>query len=330
MKAIGARSSTREQLISEPSRRNRLGALVLLLCLPCSCCQRSVGASEASPVPAWGASGTLEVASWNVGWFGSGTQGPRDDVAQCNHVASVLRGSNIDVWALTEVVDARAFAELVRELPEYDGLLASDLRVRDGSRFYDSGEQKPAVVFRRGYVKLSAAELILTEADSKFAGRPPLRVSLRVGEEPLELIVLHAKAYADAQSHARRTAASGALQGYLDEILPSAKVLVAGDFNDDIFESISRGRPSPYANFVGAGEKYRFLTAELSSRGLTSTVDHGAMIDHHLASNELEALFIAGSTQVLSVDRYISNYAETTSDHYPVASRFKWPLPSSP
>jgi hypothetical protein len=67
------------------------------------------------------------------------------------------------------------------------------------------------------------------------------------------------------------------------------------------------------------------LTAELSARELTSTVNHTGLIDHHLASIELLASFVPGSTQVLPVDRYIADYAETTSDHYPVLSRFAVP-----
>ncbi|HEV3049409.1 MAG TPA: lamin tail domain-containing protein, partial [Longimicrobium sp.] len=46
------------------------------------------------------------------------------------------------------------------------------------------------------------------------------------------------------------------------------------------------------------------------------------MIDHHLNTNELNATLVAGSTEVYRVDSYISSYDATTSDHYPVLTRY--------
>ena len=53
------------------------------------------------------------------------------------------------------------------------------------------------------------------------------------------VIVLHAKAMSDMDSWQRRVDASRALKTYLDGTWPSAKVLVIGDFNDDVDVSIS-------------------------------------------------------------------------------------------
>jgi endonuclease/exonuclease/phosphatase family metal-dependent hydrolase len=214
-------------------------------------CQPDVGEQRSplpkrSPVPSFGQANTLDVASWNVNWFGSSSQGPQNDGAQRRHVREVLQGSDADLWALTEVVETSAFMALLEELPDYSGLLASDPRVRDGARFYDAAEQKPAIVFKRARLALVEAELILVDHDADFAGRPPLRVTLRAGGELLQVVVLHAKAYSDSQSYARRLAASTALKAYLDRAFATAKLLVVGDFNDEISRSISRGRPSPY------------------------------------------------------------------------------------
>ena len=48
------------------------------------------------------------------------------------------------------------------------------------------------------------------------------------------------------------------------------------------------------------------------------------MIDHHLASNESSALYVASSAEVYRVDQHIPSYDATTSDHYPVLSRYSW------
>jgi hypothetical protein len=52
-------------------------------------------------------------------------------------------------------------------------------------------------------------------------------------------------------------------------------------------------------------------------------VGHHDTIDHHLLSNEAAALYIADTVQAWSVDQFIPNYADTTSDHCPVLSRYR-------
>lgn len=138
----------------------------------------------------------------------------------------------------------------------------------------------------------------------------------------LVLIVLHAKAMRDASSYNRRKDASAALKSYLDGTYPEAMVMVVGDFNDDVDLSISSGKPSPYRNFVGESADYSFPTKALSDAGEDSTVSYRGVIDHHLVTDELAALYQAGSAEVYRVDQYIPNYGATTSDHYPTLARY--------
>src|SRR5262249_23789071 len=100
------------------------------------------------------------------------------------------------------------------------------------------------------------------------------------------------------------------------------KVWVVGDFNDDVDTSITTGNASPYANFVTDTARYRFPTKALSDSGIASTTSFPDTIDHHLNSNEANATYVAGSVEVFRVDSFISNYASTTSDHFPVLSRY--------
>ncbi|MBW3571773.1 MAG: PKD domain-containing protein [Gemmatimonadetes bacterium] len=48
------------------------------------------------------------------------------------------------------------------------------------------------------------------------------------------------------------------------------------------------------------------------------------MVDHHLGTNDMQAAYVAGSAKVLPADQYIANYDQTTSDHYPVLTRYTW------
>lgn len=110
----------------------------------------------------------------------------------------------------------------------------------------------------------------------------------------------------------------------LDASFPIDTVFVIGDLNDDVDTSIWPTDASPYANFVSHTARYRFGTNPLSDNGTASTVDYADMIDHHLVSNESHALYVASSAKVYRVDHYVSDYGNTTSDHYPVLRRYSW------
>jgi hypothetical protein len=147
----------------------------------------------------------------------------------------------------------------------------------------------------------------------------------------LTVIVLHMKAFEDRASYDRRQRASVALKNYLDSTLPSGRVLVLGDWNDDVDVSISNDTtgtplPSPYENFLAAPSAYTFITRPLSLAGESSTVDFPDMIDHTLATDEARVDSVSGSVHVLHPD-WIPDYAGTTSDHYPVFSQFDFGPP---
>jgi PKD repeat protein len=149
-----------------------------------------------------------------------------------------------------------------------------------------------------------------------------LRVTLNGTTEDVVVIIMHAKCCSDSDSWQRRQNASNALKSYLDTNYPTQKVWVIGDFNDDVDTSITPGSPSPYSNFVNDSVRYRFPTKALSDAGVASTTGFPDMIDHHLNTNEINATYVANSVEVYRVDQYITNYANTTSDHYPVLSRY--------
>src|SRR5262249_10720552 len=65
-----------------------------------------------------------------------------------------------------------------------------------------------------------------------------------------------------------------------------------------------------------------FPSRALSDAAIASTASNPGTIDHHLNSNEANATYVAGSVEVFRVDSFISNYASTTSDHFPVLSRY--------
>lgn len=317
--------------VRRPSAAFAFGALLLSSLAACDApagenAGPTLPAPRAVVIPAEGTAATLDVGSWNIEWFGDATNGPSNETLQLQNARDVIAGADLDVWGVAEIVSQTQWNSLESQLPGYTGFLASEATVTGGSTYYGSTEQKVGVLYKSSVATLLGAKVILTANDNDFAGRPPLEVKLRVSlngtTEDVVVIVLHAKAFNDVASWQRRQNASVALKTYLDATYPTQKVIVVGDWNDDVDTSITSGQLSPYKNFVDDVADYRFPTAALSAAGVSSTTGYPDLIDHHLATNDLDATHVAASTRVLRVDAQITSYDATTSDHFPVVSRF--------
>lgn len=289
--------------------------------------------SEVS-VPSRGGADTLDFGEWNLEWFGASNNGPSDKALQLANVRDVIRGADLDVWALEEVVSTTEFNSIKSQLPGYDGFLANDPIVTGGSSFYTSAEQKVGLLFKSSVLKVSAAQLILTANDYDFGGRPPLEVqataTINGVSTDLVIIVMHAKAMADSASYQRRVNASNALKAYLDSARPTAHLIVAGDYNDDLDTSIYSKLTSPYQNFVADAVHYTFPSKAFTDAGAKTTVSGSQPIDHTMLSDEMAPLYVDGSAEVFRVDAFVPSYGTTTSDHFPTHTHYKLgtkPLP---
>lgn len=281
---------------------------------------------EPIPIPRQGTDSTLDVATWNLLYFGSPNAGPDDEKLQMARIRDVINGTDADLWGVQEVTSNATFDSLLTHLPGYGGLLANDSTVTHGSDYYTGGEQKVGIVFKKSIVRITGARLILTEHDSDFAGRPPLELRTRLTQDGTTrdavIIVMHLKAGEDTASYRKRAASSRELKAYVDSALADDLVLVPADWNDDVDESITEGRDTPFRNFVDDSAAWIFPTAELSEKRARSHVRYDEMIDHILGSDEVMEHYEEGSALAYEVDEYIPDYAETTSNHYPVLVRF--------
>jgi len=267
---------------------------------------------------------TVDVGSWNLAWFGHPWRGPADDALQVSRAAQVIESLDLDIVGLVEVASEDAFTDLLADLPGYRGLLVTDDSVNGGAAQYSELEQKVALLVHERFT-IAQARVILAESAWSFAGRPPLEVTLRFEEEgrprTLVVVVVHFKAMANADGYTRRVDAAAALHDFIDGEYATRWVLVIGDFNDDIDTSTYRDHSSPFESFVD-DPAYRFTTDELSELDESTTVNFNSTIDHHLVTEILARRFVEGSAQVLRVDRAIPDYATTTSDHFPVLTRY--------
>jgi endonuclease/exonuclease/phosphatase family metal-dependent hydrolase len=283
---------------------------------------------DAVTIPAKGTATTLDIGNWNLEWFGDTSNGPTNESLQQSNVRDVLSGTDLDIWGLEEVVSTTAFNNVKAQLPGYAGFLADDATVTSGKSYYSTSEQKVGILYKTSIASVLSARIILTANDYDFAGRPPLEVKLHVSlnghTEDIVVIVLHMKAFNDTTSWQRRVNAGTALKSYLDSTYPTTKVLVLGDWNDDLDTSITSGKATPYANFLSDSADYTFPTKALTDAHISTTASYPDAIDHQLLTNDMVPYYISGSAQAYRVDSYISNYSTTTTDHFPVLSRYTW------
>ena len=148
----------------------------------------------------------------------------------------------------------------------------------------------------------------------------------------LTFIVLHMKCCGDESSYNRRVDAAQRLKDHLDNTqLDQQPVVILGDFNDELTQSIRAGRPSPYDPFLQDTNNYFFPSLRLEEAGLgtfcgnNTTCSTASTIDHLLVTDELVSFY-----ETDSADRFdellqgIPSYVFSTSDHLPVFARFRF------
>ncbi|MDX1429525.1 MAG: endonuclease/exonuclease/phosphatase family protein, partial [Rhodothermales bacterium] len=253
----------------------------------------TVPAMMAQSIPPKGGAGTFEVASWNIEFFG-GNGGPSDDDRQISNVREVILDSQVDLWALQEIADEADFFDMVASLGSaYSGLLAPTSKSQGLGLAY---------VYRNDVVQLRNAREVLTQFTSEFAGRPPYQIEADIvlpdTTVRVTLINVHMKAQSDRDSYDKRAAASVRLKNHIDfTTLATRPVLILGDLNDLLLNSITSGRASPYKNFVDDIGNYDTptLQMQLDERSTfcgSSSLCRGSTIDHIIITNEVEPWYV--------------------------------------
>lgn len=271
-----------------------------------------------SQVPQFGKDTLLDVGCWNLEWFGSTGYGPTNEQLQFNNVKQVLNNTDIDIWGLTEMSSNTSYQQLLTQLPQYGGVLATY-----------SQTQKTALFYKKELFDVVASNHILNGFNYNFASRPPLEITLKTksqfSPDTIYVIVIHLKAYADQESYDRRKGAVTALkENYLDLYRKDKKTIVLGDWNDDLDASTFNGMETPFQILLDNPNDYFFPTKALSDAGKTSYASYnGSFLDHIMVTNPLKVDYIPQSANVLDMmPTYISNFSQNTSDHYPVISFF--------
>lgn len=256
---------------------------------------------------------TFDVVTWNIEWFGHPTNGPSNIELQYQNVKTIIETIDADLYAFQEIANNALFVELINDLEGYSGIIAPYTQT-----------QKTAYLYRNSTIERINSGLLSTgQNQNDWAGRLPfwMYFNVIIGDQFIQVhsYNVHAKAFADPESYQQRVNSSNQLKAYLDGFRKNDNVLFLGDYNDMLRVSTYNNQTSPYENFV-QDPHYFPVSLSLEEAGYTS-FRSVSMIDHIIVTNELAQFHIHGAQRVEMPD-YINNYLNTTSDHYPVWTRF--------
>jgi hypothetical protein len=291
---------------------------------------------------------TLEVVNWNMEWFGSTTLGPTNDAQQQANAQTILQNIGADIYGLVEVVDEARLATVVSNMPGYSYVICnygSHTNTNEAGATPLTEAQKEAFVYKTSmFANITTQPLVsqginsvndLTNpAYNYFAsGRFPFMmtadVTLNGVTKTIRFVLLHAKANTapTATSYARRKSGSDTLHYTLNNLYPNDNIVFLGDINDDLDITITDGIPAPkttsYVAFTTDNANFSSPTLALSLAGKKSTVSFNDVIDHVILSDEMQGYYMNATANIITdVTSLVTSYGSTTSDHYPVFTRF--------
>ncbi|MEO5942072.1 MAG: Ig-like domain-containing protein [Ferruginibacter sp.] len=297
------------------------------------------------------AANTLEVVNWNLEWFGSTLENPADDNQQEANVKLITQNIGADLFAFAEVVSEPRLQNVVANLNAVYGAGTYAYKLCDYGSHTNPNEvghgnlsdaQKEAFVYKTANFSNITTQALATNGPNTAAdltnpaynyfssGRYPYMMTADVTlggiTKQIRFVLLHAKANTSptATSYARRKNGSDTLHQILNLNYPNDNIMVLGDFNDDLDQSITAGfTATSYSAFTSDNTNFFSPTLALSLAGKKSTVSYNDVIDHVIVSNELQPFYLGASASILTdVSSLVSNYGSTTTDHYPVFTRY--------
>lgn len=270
--------------------------------------------------------GILETVTWNLERYGSEMNGNEFGIQRTKNILRITDSLKADLYALQEITNQQGLDSLTKYMTGYRGFVGDHI----------SYNQRLAFVYNTAAIdSLSAGAISTGQDENDWADRLPLYFSFNYNYQgtstPVYAIVIHAKANTGdnqelQEAYERRVRAAESLYTYLQNEHPDARIILLGDFNDDVDVSIYDGSsPSPYEDFVTNDAHFRAITSSISEEGRSSYIggDYDDLIDHIIISDELFSAYSPSSEEIyFEADSFIENYVSTTSDHLPVWAKF--------
>ncbi|MEL7005487.1 MAG: T9SS type A sorting domain-containing protein, partial [Bacteroidota bacterium] len=284
-------------------------------------------------------------------WFGNLSNGPSPESTQKEEAQAVIDSLDADLYAFQEISDAALLQQIADDLPEYE-LVVNFANVSNPPD--EPGvSQKLAFLYRTSVITPLETKGLLASIHPSYnggdasalvgfpdpnpsrfyaSGRLPFLmvadVNLNGVTERVNFINLHARANSSNDALGRynmRRYDVTVLKDTLDAFYADQNVVLLGDYNDDVDETVADVDTTltSYDAYVNDPDNYAIKTIALSNAGFRSFAFRENMIDHIGITNELFDNYIDGS-EIVHYEFFDSDYAETTSDHFPVSASFNF------
>jgi len=266
----------------------------------------------------FGDDNSLDIATWNIEWF------PKNNQTTVNFVTEIIELLELDVLAIQEVDDTDMFDQMLDSLPAYLG-------------YYESSWFAGlAYIYKTETVEINDIyEIYITSEYWNAFPRSPMVMDLNFMGENYFIINNHLKCCGDgilnyddsSDEENRRYTAMNLLKEYIDDNLPSNKVIVLGDLNDDIAESPPN---NVFQEVLNDSTHYQFADLEIAQGNSSdwSFPNWPSHLDHILITDELFNGLINTEVQTIKIDDYLdggwNEYDQNISDHRPVAIKFSF------
>lgn len=296
---------------------------------------------------------TFDLTTYNLEFFGtdvkneSGTEyGPANDALQVRNVTTVMQEIGSDIFAVQEISDDNSLNSLLAGLPRYTKIVSDKWSHSADPPDPNFPPQKIGFVFDTTTVNLIGSRIMFSGLYDNIragmvvlpdypgsstgfwsSGRLPFmadfRVTLQGISKTVKVIVIHAKSGSYQNDYDRREYDVRVLHDTLMMHHARENIVVLGDFNDEVGESIQEGASTSFHPIVNDTANFKTLTGLLGKGDTGSYLGTGSMLDHVIITDKLEDSFVRNSSFIEDARNYISNYTRTTSDHLPVTARFK-------
>ncbi|MCF8273306.1 MAG: endonuclease/exonuclease/phosphatase family protein [Flavobacteriaceae bacterium] len=263
----------------------------------------------------FGTDDTFEIMTWNLETFPKNEQQTLDDVSK------IVEALDVDFIAIQEINNQIAFQQMATNLVGYNGYIESTYY--DGLAFL----YKPDVVEIKNIYRIYS-----TSTYWNVFPRAPMVVNITYHNQDVTIINNHLKCCGDGilnltntdDEEYRRYEAINLLKSYIDNNLQNENVILLGDLNDELSDSISN---NVFQNIIDDNLNYVFTdyNIALGSSSSWSYPSWPSHLDHILISNELfdELNSSNSDIQTIKIDNYLSGgwteYNQNISDHRPVA-----------
>lgn len=240
---------------------------------------------------------TFEVVTWNVENFPKYPQ-------TISLLAELIQKMDVDVIALQEITSRKAFNQLLRQIPEWEG----HIHVASGINL--------AYLLKKKEVKATSHPFAILKNETYALPRSPFVISVKHNKTGIETLLInnHFKAKGGKENEDRRKQASSLLENWIEENHSEDAVILLGDLNDRIIDP-----DNVFTPFLEKEEDYRFADQELAgkaSKAYWSYPSYPSHIDHILISDELFERQKRIATYTFS--DCLKEYKNTISDHLPL------------